>query len=110
MDKNKLINIVYSNSRDSFIYELHYKNKFKKGKYNRLKKAFEFFISNKKEMTRNEIVKIQKEFLITFHHILFLFICDESKEDLYKIKPYLEIEYKTSIYFEIRDMIDKIIE
>ncbi|WP_159990749.1 hypothetical protein [Pelistega ratti] len=54
-------------------------------------------------------MQLRKDFINTFEHTLFLFICDSDKDDFFKIKPYLSIEEKTNIYFDIREMTDTLL-
>lgn len=50
--------------------------------------------------------QLRKDFINTFMHTLFLFVCDSDKDDFFKITPSLSIEEKNNIYFDIRKMTD----
>ncbi|MBF0751754.1 MULTISPECIES: hypothetical protein [unclassified Pasteurella] len=107
MDNQRLIDIVSASSKKSFIYHLHYRNKFSKQKFNTIKKAYKFYIKNQSKIDKN--MQLRKDFINTFEHTLFLFICDSDKNDFFEIKPYLSIEEKTNIYFDIREMTDTLL-
>lgn len=109
MDNQHLIDIVSASSKKSFIYHLHYRNKFSKQKFNAIRKAYRFYIKHQSEIDKNMQLQLRKELINTFEHTLFLFICDSDKDDFFKITPSLSMEEKTNIYFEIREMTDTLL-
>lgn len=106
MDNQNLIDIVSVSSKKSFIYHLHYRNKFSKQKFNAIKKAYKFYIKHQSEIDKNIQLQLRRDFINTFMHTLFLFVCDSDKDDFFKITPSLSIEEKNNIYFDIREMTD----
>ncbi|OBX05116.1 hypothetical protein QV06_03825 [Gallibacterium genomosp. 3] len=107
MDKVDLFNVLSKESKKSFICHLHYKNKFSIGKYKQLIRAYKFFLLNVDKIEGRE--KIISEFLDVFLHTLFLFVCDNDKEDLYKIEPPINFEYKVNVYNKFREMTECLI-
>lgn len=108
MDKADLLEILNKRSKKSFIYHLNYKNKFSKKKYKRLIKAYQFFLLNADQIDNKEEIICQ--FIDTFLYTLFIFICDEDKNDLCKISPPIDPDFRTEVCLYFREMTENLIK
>ncbi|WP_109077892.1 hypothetical protein [Aggregatibacter kilianii] len=108
MDKESLLNIASTLNSNSLISILHNEERFDKKKFKELHLACDFYLKNESQFEKEIKKKFLLDIMTTFHHILFLFICDEDDNDSFQIKPRLDSEEKTNIYFEIRDITEKL--
>lgn len=104
MDKQILLEIISLSSKKSFIYHLHYRQKFSQRKFNLLKKAYKIYLEKYSDDS-----SLLLDFITSFQHLLFLFYCDENIHDQFKIKPALNAEDKMNIYFAIREITENLL-
>lgn len=104
--KKYLLDEIEGEKKSTFIYKLDKENYFDEKRLNILLKKTDFFLNN--SINDPEYIDILKGLFNVFLHTIFLFYCNNSPDDYYKIVNYdecLNSEKITNIYLKIKDII-----
>lgn len=105
--KQYLLAEIEGKMESSFIYKLDKENYFDEKKLNILLEKTDFFLKNS-SVNEPEYMEILQGLFNVFLHTIFLFYCNNSPNDYYKIVNYdetLNSEKITNIYLKIKDVI-----
>jgi hypothetical protein len=105
-----LLEEIEIEKQDTFMYQLHYEGFFNEAKLNDLLNNFERYLT-----IHNQKTEKKREICIgvfnLFFHTFYLFYCHNTKEDLYKIRNYEQINIDTipDYYLKMKLLISKCI-
>lgn len=105
--KQYLLDEIEGKMESSFIYKLDKENYFDEKKLNILLEKTDSFLKNT-SINEPEYMDILQGLFNVFLHSIFLFYCNNSPDDYYKIVNYndsLNSEKITNFYLKIKDII-----